>query len=127
MSWNKEPQDLDLHTLQLDRSSRQILSHCFFAKKDCPGMFLDVDNTQVLFVFLLPIIYFALPQNIALGAQGFLDLSTLILCISTSKRVLRMPFAGRNRLSDAKTTLFESKSFVKSCVSVKKMILTLNC
>ena len=27
MSWNKEPQDLDLHTLQLDRSSRQILSH----------------------------------------------------------------------------------------------------
>ena len=27
-----------------------------------------------------------------------------MLCISTSKRVLRMPFAGRNRLSNAKIT-----------------------
>ena len=27
-----------------------------------------------------------------------------MLCILTSKRVLRMPFVGQNKLSDAKTT-----------------------
>ena len=34
---------------------------------------------------------------------------THMLCISTSERVLRTPFAGRNRLSDAKTTYLNLK------------------
>ena len=32
-----------------------------------------------------------------------------LLCILTSKRVLRMPFAGQNRLSDAKTIIAVTK------------------
>ena len=37
-----------------------------------------------------------------------------MLCISTSKQVLQLPFAGQNRLSDAKTT-FSVTNDLKAC------------
>ena len=36
-----------------------------------------------------------------------------VLCISTSERVLRRPFAGQNRLSDAKTTFSVTNGTLK--------------
>ena len=47
MSWNPEPRDLDLHVLQIDRTSGGIFCHCYYGNKYCPGLNLDVDNTQV--------------------------------------------------------------------------------
>ena len=55
MSWNPEPQDLDLHVMQIDRSTGAILCHCFYGNKQCPGFNLDVDNTQVIEKLIKPL------------------------------------------------------------------------
>ena len=40
---------------------------------------------------------------------GTQRISFIIMCISTSEGMLRTPFAGQNRLSDAKTTFSVTK------------------
>ena len=40
---------------------------------------------------------------------GVVTVKGKLLCISTSKQVLRTPFPGQNRLSDAKTTFSITK------------------
>ena len=47
-----------------------------------------------------------------------------LLCISTSKRVLRMPFPGQNQFFNAKTTfcviLYKKVYFVRKSISTSK-------
>merc|ERR1712112_708468 len=47
MNWGQNPQDLDLHVLQIDRKSGKETCHTYYENKDgCSGLSLDVDNTK---------------------------------------------------------------------------------
>ena len=46
MNWNKDPRDLDLHSVQIDTETRATCRTFFRRKDSCTGVFLDLDYTK---------------------------------------------------------------------------------